>query len=67
MIISPWIERNSGYIFNFLFFCSADTGIRNGRSYITSKDKTWPDTVYEIMVCLGKLGLIMAYTFLCDR
>ncbi|XP_048756375.2 N-acetylneuraminate 9-O-acetyltransferase-like isoform X1 [Ostrea edulis] len=45
----------------------ADSGIRNGRSHVTPTEKTWTDTVYEIMVCLAKLGLIMAYTFLCDR
>lgn len=50
-----------------LILLTADTGIRNGRSYVTSTEKTWPDTLYEIMVCLAKLGLIMAYTFLCDR
>ena len=66
MIIWPWIERNF-WLHILFFFFSADNGIRNGRSYITSTDKTWPDIVYEIMVCLGKLGLIMAYTFLCDR
>lgn len=50
-----------------LLLLTADNGIRNGRSYVTSTEKTWPDTLYEIMLCLAKLGLIMAYTFLCDR
>lgn len=57
-----------GYLLTSSCFTSfTDSGIRNGRSHVTPTEKTWTDTVYEIMVCLAKLGLIMAYTFLCDR